>query len=291
MEKIILCKGGCGNRAIYSGWCNIKWKKGNRVCVTCPIIEKRRVKAISEFRIREARLGLNPMQNPKICKKNHSAIRNMRASQTLKKLGKLKLLPQQTESRKVHERRLMRIRKVLRKLAKEKRLNHQIESEANKMRRYQKITKSLERLAEERKLAVQNLSEEERKKFGRKISRILRRKFKNGEIRLNGWGRRYKYRSLENGEITLRSKWERDVAKFLDKYRINWEYETLIIPYYDTEKKLLRNTVPDFYLPDFNLFIEIKGNGEIGSQNTQDKLKSIRDQGYKIILFFSVEKK
>ncbi len=171
MGKIILCKGGCGNRAIYKGWCGIKWKRKNRICVTCPELEKKRGKAISEFRIKEARLGLNPMQNPRICRKNHSIMRNIKASQALKKLGELKLLPQQTEPRELHERRLMRIRKVLRRLAMEGRLNHQIESKAKRMRRYQKTAETLKRLAKERKLPIQNLNKQERIRFGRKISR------------------------------------------------------------------------------------------------------------------------
>lgn len=285
MEKINLCKGNCGNKAIYKGWCNIKWKKGNRVCVTCPELEKKRTKAISVFRIKEAKLGLNPMQNPKICRKNHSIIRNIRASQALKKLGELKLLPQQIESRKLRGRRLMKIRRALKRLAREGRLNHQIESEAKRMRRHQKIAKTLKRLAEEKKLPMQNLNDEQKMKFSKKLSRILKRKFRNGEIKLNDWGRRYKYRSLQNGEIKFRSKWEREVAKFLDKYDFNWKYEDLVVPYYDKEKKLFRNTIPDFYIPDFNFFIEIKGNSEFKSQNTQDKLKGIRGQGYKVTLF------
>ncbi len=285
MEKIILCKGGCGNRAIYKGWCSIKWKRESRICVTCPELERKRSKAISEFRIKEARLGLNPMQNPRICRKNHSIMRNIKASQTLKKLGELKLLPQQTEPRELHGRRLMRIRKALRRLAMEGRLNHQIESKIKKMRRYQKIAETLKRLAKERKLPIQNLNEEERIKFGKKLSQILRRKFRNGEVKLNDWGKRYRYRSLQNGEIKLRSKWEREVAKFLDKHSINWKYEALVIPYYDKEKNLFRNTIPDFYIPTLNLFIEIKGNSEIRSQITQDKLKGVRGQGYKIMLF------
>ncbi len=162
MEKINLCKGGCGNRAIYKGWCNIKWKKGNRVCVTCSELEKKRIKAISIFRIKEAKLGLNPMQNPKICRKNHSTMRNIKASKTLKKLGELKLLPQQTESKELRERRLMRIRKVLKRLAREGRLNHQIESKVKKTKRHQKIAEALKRLAEEKKLPMQNLSEEDK---------------------------------------------------------------------------------------------------------------------------------
>ncbi len=285
MERITLCKGGCGKRAIYKGWCNIKWKKGSRICVTCPELEKKRIKSISIYRIKEAKLGLNPMQNPKICRKNHSIIRNMKASQTLKRLGELKLLPQQTESRRLREKRLMRIRRVLRKLAREGRLNHQIESKVKKSVRFKKIAETLKRLAVQKKLPIQNLSEEAKMEFGKKISRILKRKFRNGEIKLNDWGKKYKYRSLRNGEINLRSKWERETAKFLDKYDFNWEYEDLAITYYDRERKLFRSTVPDFHIPAFNLFIEVKGNGEIKSQNTQDKLKGIRQQGYKIELF------
>lgn len=75
------------------------------------------------------------------------------------------------------------------------------------------------------------------------------------------------------------------MAKFLDKHGINWEYETLVVPYHDREKGISRSTIPDFYLPDFNLFIEVKGNAEFKTQNTHDKLRGVRKQGYKIILF------
>lgn len=285
MGKIILCKGGCGKKPIYKGWCGIKWKRGNRVSVTCPELEKKRIKSISIFRFKEAKLGLNPMQNPRVCRKNHSITRNMRASQTLKKLGELKLLPQQIESRDLHERRLARIRKVLGKMAREGKLNHQLESKGKKFKRFKNISETLKKIAAEGKLPIQNLSEEAKIKVGKKISQTLKRKFRNGEIKLNDWGKRYRYRSSRHKEVKLRSKWEREVARFLDKHDINWKYEDSVIPYYDTEKNLFRNTVPDFYIPNFNLFIEVKGNGEIKSQNTQDKLKGVRNQGYKITLF------
>ena len=140
-------------------------------------------------------------------------------------------------------------------------------------------------MAEERKLPNQNLSKEEKAKFSKKLSQILRRKFKKGEIKLNDWGKSHRYKSLRNGKVKFRSKWEREVARFLDGRSINWKYEALTIPYYDKERRLFRNTIPDFYIPDFNLFIEVKGNGEIGNQNTQDKLNGVRQQGYKIMLF------
>ena len=75
------------------------------------------------------------------------------------------------------------------------------------------------------------------------------------------------------------------MARFLDKYAIKWEYESLPIIYYDTERKLMRNTIPDFYLPDFNFIIEVKSNGEFKTQITRDKLKGVEKQDYKTILF------
>src|SRR3989344_4954239 len=93
------CKGGCGNIPTYKGWCRLKWKSGNRVSIGCPSIEEKRGKAISLYRINEAKLGKNPMQNPEICKKNHSLERNKKASETLKKKGLLGIFPQQIENK------------------------------------------------------------------------------------------------------------------------------------------------------------------------------------------------
>jgi len=47
MSNKLLCKGECGNIATYKGWCRTKWISGNKFCVSCPIIEKNRGKAIS----------------------------------------------------------------------------------------------------------------------------------------------------------------------------------------------------------------------------------------------------
>ena len=59
------------------------------------------------------------------------------------------------------------------------------------------------------------------------------------------WG---KYRG-----IMMRSSWEIIYAKYLDKLKIKWLYESTIFD--------LGNTTytPDFYLPERNRYIEIKG--------------------------------
>ena len=259
MENIELCKGGCGSKAVYAGWCGIKWKIGNKVCIKCPKIEERRGKSISRYRIKESKLGLNPMQNPIISKKNHSIERNKKASETLKKLGNLKLLPQQTESKILRERRLKRIRKVLRKLANEGKLSHQIEPQWKKDERHKKISKT------------------------------LKEKFSLGLIKL-GRPKKSKYNSLYNGKIYLKSKWELRVARFLDINKIKWHYEPFVVKYLDSEKNQNRGTVPDFYLPDYNLLIEVKGFMEKQKiTNTKDKIKGLNEAGYNTLLWGSKE--
>lgn len=258
MEKINLCKGDCGNTARYSGWCGIKWRKGNKICVDCPELEKKRSRSISKYRIKEAKLGLNPMQDPKICKRNHSIKRNKKASKTLKRLGRLKLLPQQTESKELNEKRLRKIREALKKLAKEGKLNHQMESKRKKIIRH------------------------------RKISKTLREKYSNGTIKLVP-AQGVNYYSKNNGNVKLRSGWEHEVAKFLDSNRISWEYEPFGIKYWNSIKGQKRTTFPDFFLPSYNLFIEVKTTYKEINKDANDKIKGIKKAGFNALLWMDKE--
>ncbi|HLC58664.1 MAG TPA: hypothetical protein VJI68_02290 [Candidatus Nanoarchaeia archaeon] len=259
MEKIMLCNGGCGNKAKYSGWCEIRWRKENRISVKCPKAEEKRGKAISKYRIKESKLGLNPMQNPLICKKNHSIERNKKASESLKKLGELKLLPQQIESKYKSRLRLLRIRKALQKLAAEGKLNHQIESLEEKKLRHKKISETVKELHAK-------------------------------GIYKNNIPKKIKYKSKVNGKIYLRSKWELDVAKFLDKNNISWLYEPFPVPYLDNNKEK-HVTIPDFYLPKYNLIIEVKGLRKdfISSYTINNKIEGIKKAGFKFYLWMEKE--
>lgn len=254
MEEVILCKGGCGNAALHSGWCGIRWKTGNLVSVTCPDIEKRRGEAISKYRLKESKLGLNPMQNPKICKKNHSLERNKKASETLKKMGKLHLLPQQIESKSKNHRRLTRIRKALQALSAQGKLNHQIESTSKKKLRHQRI------------------------------SNTLKAKVKDGTYKLPVF-KKIRYRSLKNGILYLRSKWELEVARFLDKRHFIWSYEYFSFPYWNPSKREIRYTIPDFFLHEHNIFIEVKSDWERIENPSRSKIKGVRDAGYPVLVW------
>jgi hypothetical protein len=124
------------------------------------------------------------------------------------------------------------------------------------------------------------MSSEQRKAFGRKISATIRRKIKNGTIKLSpGW------KKVPYGKFVLRSRWEKETAQFLDKQGIDWEYECMVVPYFDTQRNCIANTIPDFYLPKYSTFIEVKSNGEFRSVKTRDKLNGVRKQGYRMMLF------
>lgn len=274
-----LCKGNCGNKATYNGWCKIKWKSGNRFGVGCPIIEKKRKNSISVARIEESKQGKNPMQNPEICKRNHSKERNKKCSDTLKKMGKLRLLPQQIECKELKEKRRKNICISIQKLLENK--NHPIQLETLEKRRgrLNKMANTLFLLGKQKKLPVQNMTEEQKKTFGEKISKKLREGIKSGRIKLSKSWKKVPYKNL-----SLRSNWEREVAKFLDINGFFWEYETRRIPYWDNDRKLEATTIPDFYIPSINTIIEVKSNADFESQKTKDKINGIKKKGFKTLL-------
>jgi len=51
---------------------------------------------------------------------------------------------------------------------------------------------------------------------------------------------------------------ERVAAEILDYYGVRWEYEPRTFPIsWDGEGKVIASFTPDFYLPDFDLYIEL----------------------------------
>lgn len=279
-----LCKGGCGNKPIYKGWCGIRWKRGNKVSVICPEIEKKRAKAISEYRIKEAKLGLNPMQDPEICRENHSKERNRKAAASLKRLGELGLLPQQTEPLNLKEKRRKNVSKSLKKLVEKGIFPTQIESEEKKKERFRKVASTLKKLAAEGKLPLLNATPEKKRLWTKKGIATLRKHLKQGLVKLhNPYGKRYFYNSPIAGSLYLRSGWEIEIARLLDNLGLKWQYEPITIEYWDSTRKRKAITIPDFYIPIHNLIIEVKGS-DFDLQKTFDKLEGIKNAGYKAVI-------
>jgi hypothetical protein len=111
---------------------------------------------------------------------------------------------------------------------------------------------------------------------------------KNGK-KLNKMPNQYKcgyYNTWNNKQIYYRSSYELDYAKELDEKKINYEVESLRIVYWDSQKYKQRVAIPDFYLPETNTIVEIKGGYTYDEQNMKDKKNAYENHGYnfKLIL-------
>ena len=98
---------------------------------------------------------------------------------------------------------------------------------------------------------------------------------------------RKKHISWNGYEFTSRSSYELHYANILDEQKINYEYESLRIKYYDTYLEKERKSIPDFYLPDSNTIVEIKSTYTLNVQNMKDKVKKYRELGYNFILMLN----
>lgn len=94
----------------------------------------------------------------------------------------------------------------------------------------------------------------------------------------NRFGTVVYYDSLNNGTVRFRSKLERKFAVKLDKLGVGWVYEYKSFPYLDEEGKR-RTYTPDFYLPNSNKYIEIKG---FEKSDDQYKINCLREIGIDI---------
>ena len=90
----------------------------------------------------------------------------------------------------------------------------------------------------------------------------------------------YIHKSWEGNEYHLRSSYEDIYANELDRNKIKYDYENLIIKYYDSQKNKIRIAIPDFYLIDSNTIVEIKSSFTLDKQNMIDKKKAYIEQGY-----------
>lgn len=89
------------------------------------------------------------------------------------------------------------------------------------------------------------------------------------------------HKTWDNNIVYLRSSYETDYANILDDNKIHYEVESLKIKYFDTQLNKERIAIPDFYIRDKNLIVEIKSNFTLDI-----KVISYKNNGYdfKLIL-------
>jgi hypothetical protein len=95
--------------------------------------------------------------------------------------------------------------------------------------------------------------------------------FKKGQLPSpkSSWSKGSYYDSKFQGKVWMRSPWEIEYAKYLDNNYIYWFYE------YKTFDLGNTTYTPDFYLPEFEKFVEIKG---YISPKSQEKINLFLEQ-------------
>lgn len=93
------------------------------------------------------------------------------------------------------------------------------------------------------------------------------------------------YTKLDGTIVQLDSSWEEILAKRLDQLKINW-IRPDPIKWIDSKQKL-RNYFPDFYLPDFNLYLDPKNPAAAKQQ--KEKIDWLNENIKNVIFLYSLE--
>lgn len=86
----------------------------------------------------------------------------------------------------------------------------------------------------------------------KKLSKIAKLNKLGGYVRGSGRSKKTKY-----GEVFLDSSYELAFAKWMDLNKIKWKKNYVKFPY--TYESKLKYYIPDFYLSDLDIYVEVKG--------------------------------
>ncbi len=101
--------------------------------------------------------------------------------------------------------------------------------------------------------AIRRRSKDFTKAVGKKVSKTIMKKVADGTWHTS----LAKHMHINYKGVNLHGSWEYKYAQYLDSLNINWIRNTDSFTYEFDGK--LRNYTPDFYLPDSDKYIEIKG--------------------------------
>jgi len=95
-------------------------------------------------------------------------------------------------------------------------------------------------------------SDEQKKKWS-EIMKLTVQKYPESYTKNNVVGR---VKNIEYKGVKLKGNWEVLVAKWFDDNNVVWEHETKCFDYvWNGDRKYY----PDFYLPEFDMYVEVKG--------------------------------
>jgi len=73
------------------------------------------------------------------------------------------------------------------------------------------------------------------------------------------WSKRSVYVTIDGEKVSMDSTWEVALAQRLDALGIRWIRNPSIKLKYTTRGRRARNYIPDFYLPEHDVYVEVKG--------------------------------
>jgi predicted nuclease of restriction endonuclease-like RecB superfamily len=113
---------------------------------------------------------------------------------------------------------------------------------------------------------------------------VKRRKIKKKKTKL--WSKPSIYKTVDGKQVPMDSTWEVIMAMRLDELNIKWERdENMKLPYLSKAGRK-RNYIPDFYLPDHDVYVEVKG---FFTESAKHKMKSVLEvNDVKIIMLNSL---
>ncbi len=131
----------------------------------------------------------------------------------------------------------------------------------------------------------------EGKRHGHKCSETAKQKMSKAAIEHSYWEHRSRepiiYESTVAGKLNLDSYWELYVAQRLDLLNVKWYRPKVYLEYYTKDNKL-RYYCPDFYVEDYNCFIEVKSPYILQRQNENGKIDYLKSK-YNFIIWLESE--
>lgn len=138
----------------------------------------------------------------------------------------------------------------------------------------------VKQIAEKNKISQKGRTFHHTKETREKLSEIRSKyldSYKGGGFKDVGW---YKVKNLDGIEYTVRGHWEENVANKLTVNGINW-IRNRTLKYI---KNGIRKTyIPDFYLPNTNEYIEVKG---YYSDEDKEKMRLVLENNPGIKIYF-----
>jgi predicted nuclease of restriction endonuclease-like RecB superfamily len=101
------------------------------------------------------------------------------------------------------------------------------------------------------------------------------------------WSKQSKYKRKDGSMVAMDSTWETVMAMRLDELNVEWKRDENMKLEYRSKTGRKRNYIPDFYLPDYDVYIEVKG---YWTDAAKYKMKDVQKRNtVKILILESLE--